>query len=184
MRTPGTVASRVRGILAYLERRRVHVDATLRLLDESVDIDAMPNKRPPRRVKLGELGRMIRSADGEHKSSRADRRRGMLRELRGALRLAPESRARLSICHAICATANGRHDRGSDSRADHRRGSRNRSGTPDDHLPASTAEIGYSPRQGWLPLFNDVLLNGVACALPMSRVQSHQRHKKSEQIFS
>ena len=83
---------------------RIHVDATLRLLDESVDIDAIPNKRPPRRIKLfrqGKLGRMIldalRNADGERKSSRADRRRGMLRELRGALRLAPESRARLSI---------------------------------------------------------------------------------------
>ena len=39
-----------------------HVDATLRLLDPSVEIDAIPNKRLPRRIKLfrqGELGRMI-----------------------------------------------------------------------------------------------------------------------------
>ena len=39
-----------------------HVDATLRLLDPSVDIDAIPTKRPRKRVKLfrqGELGRMI-----------------------------------------------------------------------------------------------------------------------------
>ena len=39
-----------------------HVDATLRLLDPSVEIDAIPNNRLPRRVKLfrqGELGRMI-----------------------------------------------------------------------------------------------------------------------------
>ena len=39
-----------------------HVDATLRLLDPSVDIDAIPNKRIRKRIKLfrqGELGRMI-----------------------------------------------------------------------------------------------------------------------------
>jgi hypothetical protein len=39
-----------------------HVDATLRLLDPSVDIDAIPNKRPRKRIKLfrqGELGRLI-----------------------------------------------------------------------------------------------------------------------------
>jgi hypothetical protein len=39
-----------------------HVDATLRLLDPSVDIDAIPNKRIVKRIKLfrqGELGRMI-----------------------------------------------------------------------------------------------------------------------------
>ena len=39
-----------------------HVDATLRLLDPSVEIDAIPNKRLPKRLKLfrqGELGRLI-----------------------------------------------------------------------------------------------------------------------------
>ena len=39
-----------------------HVDATLRLLDPSVDIDAIPNRRRPKRIKLfrqGELGRLI-----------------------------------------------------------------------------------------------------------------------------
>jgi hypothetical protein len=39
-----------------------HVDATLRLLDPSVDIDAIPNRRIVKRIKLfrqGELGRMI-----------------------------------------------------------------------------------------------------------------------------
>ena len=48
-----------------------HVDATLRLLDPSVEIDAIPNKRRPKRIKLfrqGELGRLIlgvlRKADG------------------------------------------------------------------------------------------------------------------------
>ena len=30
----------------------MHVDATLRLLDESIDIHAIPNKRPPKRIKL------------------------------------------------------------------------------------------------------------------------------------
>jgi hypothetical protein len=41
-----------------------HVDATLRLLDPSVDIDAIPTKRPRKRIKLfrqGELGRLILS---------------------------------------------------------------------------------------------------------------------------
>ena len=39
-----------------------HVDATLRLLDPSIDIDQIPNKRPRKRIKLfrqGELGRLI-----------------------------------------------------------------------------------------------------------------------------
>lgn len=39
-----------------------HVDATLRLLDPSVDIDAIPSKRIVKRIKLfrqGELGRLI-----------------------------------------------------------------------------------------------------------------------------
>ena len=39
-----------------------HVDATLRLLDPAVDIDAIPNKRTVKRIRLfqqGELGRLI-----------------------------------------------------------------------------------------------------------------------------
>lgn len=39
-----------------------HVDATLRLLDPTVDINAIPNKRIVKRIKLfrqGELGRLI-----------------------------------------------------------------------------------------------------------------------------
>ena len=39
-----------------------HVDATLRLLDPSIDIDQIPNKRLTRRIKLfrqGELGGLI-----------------------------------------------------------------------------------------------------------------------------
>jgi len=50
--------------LRHCRESLVHVDATLRLLDDSIDIDAIPNKRLPRRVKLfgqGELGRMILS---------------------------------------------------------------------------------------------------------------------------
>jgi hypothetical protein len=42
-----------------------HVDATLRLLNSSVDIEAIPNKRIIRRIKLfrqGELGRLILGA--------------------------------------------------------------------------------------------------------------------------
>ncbi len=43
----------------------VHVDATLKLLDPSIEVDAIRNKRLPRRIKLfrqGELGRMILDA--------------------------------------------------------------------------------------------------------------------------
>lgn len=39
-----------------------HVDATLRLLDPSIETDAIPTKRPVKRIKLfrqGELGRLI-----------------------------------------------------------------------------------------------------------------------------
>lgn len=50
----------------------VHVDATLHLLDPGVSTEAIPNKRPQKRIKLfrqGELGRMIvdalRNAQGE-----------------------------------------------------------------------------------------------------------------------
>jgi ABC-type antimicrobial peptide transport system permease subunit len=48
--------------LRYRKEALGHVDATLRLLDPSVDIDAIPNKRIVRRIKLfrqGELGRLI-----------------------------------------------------------------------------------------------------------------------------
>jgi hypothetical protein len=58
--------------LRHLRESLVHVDATLRLLDPDVDVEKIPNKRPPKRVKLfrqGELGRMIldalRQAKGE-----------------------------------------------------------------------------------------------------------------------
>jgi hypothetical protein len=51
--------------LRHREELLGHVDATLRLLDPSVDLDAIPNKRIVRRVKLfrqGELGRLILGA--------------------------------------------------------------------------------------------------------------------------
>jgi hypothetical protein len=62
-----TIASEIVSLERQLRHCReslVHVDATLRLLDDSIDLDAIPNKRLPRRVKLfgqGELGRMILS---------------------------------------------------------------------------------------------------------------------------
>lgn len=62
------LASEIVQLERQLRHRREslgHVDATLRLLDPSVDIDAIPNKRPRKRVKLfrqGELGRMILKA--------------------------------------------------------------------------------------------------------------------------
>jgi hypothetical protein len=48
--------------LRHCRESLVHVDATLRLLDESIDVSSIPNKRLTRRVKLfgqGELGRLI-----------------------------------------------------------------------------------------------------------------------------
>lgn len=58
--------------LRHRREQLAHVDATLRILDSSVDTDAIPNKRLSRRVKLfgqGELGRLIldalRQAGGE-----------------------------------------------------------------------------------------------------------------------
>lgn len=59
------LASEIVQLERQLRHRREslgHVDATLRLLDPSVDIDAIPTKRPRKRIKLfrqGELGRMI-----------------------------------------------------------------------------------------------------------------------------
>ena len=69
----------ISGEIVQLERQirhrkemLVHVDATLKLLDPSVEVDTIPNKKPPQRIKLfrqGELGRMIidalRRAGGE-----------------------------------------------------------------------------------------------------------------------
>lgn len=70
-----TIASEIVQLERQVRHRKellVHVDATLRLLDPTMDIDAIPNKRPPQRIKLfrqGELGRMIidaiRRAGGE-----------------------------------------------------------------------------------------------------------------------
>ena len=58
--------------LRHLRESLVHVDATLRLLDDSIEPGDIRPKRAPRRIKLfrqGELGRMIlgalRDAQGE-----------------------------------------------------------------------------------------------------------------------
>jgi hypothetical protein len=58
--------------LRHLKESLVHVDATLLLLDPGSSPEAIPNKRPVKRIKLfrqGELGRMIlgafRDAEGE-----------------------------------------------------------------------------------------------------------------------
>lgn len=48
--------------LRHCRESLVHVDATLRLLDSTSEPEAIPNKRPAKRIKLfrqGELGRMI-----------------------------------------------------------------------------------------------------------------------------
>lgn len=65
----GELASEVLQLERQLRHRKellVHVDATLRLLDPSIELDSIPNKRlDPKRVKLfgqGQLGRLIRDA--------------------------------------------------------------------------------------------------------------------------
>lgn len=63
-----TLASEIVELERQLRHRReslVHVDATLKLLDPSIEIDAIPNKRLPKRIKLfrqGELQRLILGA--------------------------------------------------------------------------------------------------------------------------
>lgn len=74
-----TLASEIVQLERQLRHRKEslgHVDATLRLLDPAVDIDAIPNKRQAKRIKLfrqGELGRLIldalRKADGKPQST-------------------------------------------------------------------------------------------------------------------
>ncbi len=70
-----TIASEIVHLQAQLRHRKdmlVHVDATLQLLDPSIEPGAIRNKRRPKRIKLfrqGELGRLIlgalRQADGQ-----------------------------------------------------------------------------------------------------------------------
>ena len=63
-----TIASEIVQLERQLRHRKdmlVHVDATLKLLDPSIEVEDIPNKRPPKRIKLfrqGELGRMILDA--------------------------------------------------------------------------------------------------------------------------
>ena len=66
------------GQLRHRRNMLVHDDATLKLLDPSIETDDIPNKRLPKRIKLfrqGELGRMIlgvlRDADGQPISTAA-----------------------------------------------------------------------------------------------------------------
>lgn len=60
-----TIASEIIQLERQIRHRKdmlVHVDATLRLLDPSIQVDSIPPKRPPTNINLfrqGELGRMI-----------------------------------------------------------------------------------------------------------------------------
>lgn len=75
-----TIAAEIVHLKRQLRHRKehlVHVDATIRLLDPSIETDAIPNKRLVKRVKLfrqGELGRLIldtlRRAEGAPMSAR------------------------------------------------------------------------------------------------------------------
>lgn len=75
-----SLASEIEQLERQIRHRRdllVHVDATLKLLDPSIEVDAIPTKRPQKRIKLfrqGELGRTIidiirRSPDGSASSA-------------------------------------------------------------------------------------------------------------------
>ncbi len=57
--------AQLEGQLRHRKETLVHVDATLRLLDPSIQPQEIPNKRPSKRIKFfrqGELGRMILDA--------------------------------------------------------------------------------------------------------------------------
>lgn len=76
-----TIASEIVQLERQLRHRREslgHVDATLRLLDPSIEPGAIPNKRPVKNITLfrqGELGRLIldalRTAEGKPLSTAA-----------------------------------------------------------------------------------------------------------------
>jgi hypothetical protein len=58
------LASEIIQLERQLRHRRdmlVHVDATLRIFDPSVDVAAIPNKRPPKRVMLFRAGELTRA---------------------------------------------------------------------------------------------------------------------------
>lgn len=60
-----SLAAEIKDLKRQLKQRSdwlIHVDATLRLLDPNINVDSIPPKRPPQRIKLfrqGELGRLI-----------------------------------------------------------------------------------------------------------------------------
>lgn len=63
-----TIASEIIQLERQVRHRKdmlSHVDATLKILDPSIEIDTIPNKRLPKKVNLfraGELGRLVRDA--------------------------------------------------------------------------------------------------------------------------
>lgn len=63
--------AQLRNKLQWAESQLKHLDATIQIFEPGCDPDAIPNKRPKKRIKLfrqGELGRLIldalRTADG------------------------------------------------------------------------------------------------------------------------
>jgi hypothetical protein len=59
-----TLASEIVQLERQLRHRRdmlVHVDATLKILDPAIDIEAIPNKRRPQRVMLFRAGELTRA---------------------------------------------------------------------------------------------------------------------------
>lgn len=61
-----TIAAEIVQLERQVRHRKellVHVDATLRLLDPAMDIDAIPNKRPPQRIKLFRQGELVCDSD-------------------------------------------------------------------------------------------------------------------------
>lgn len=61
----GTIAAEIMQLERQLRHRKdmlMHVDATLRLLDPSIEVEDIPRKRPPKNINLfrsGELSRLV-----------------------------------------------------------------------------------------------------------------------------
>jgi CII-binding regulator of phage lambda lysogenization HflD len=94
-----TLASEIVQLERQLRHRRdmlVHVDATLKFLDPSIDTEAIPNKRVPKRIMLfraGELTRAVMDAMRQH--DRPVALVEIVEALMKAKGLGPDSRAAL-----------------------------------------------------------------------------------------
>ena len=95
-----TVASEIIQLERQLRHRRnmlVHIDATLKIFDPDVDVAAIPNKRPPKRVMLFRQGELTRAVFDAMRQHGAPASLGQIVEsVMKAQKLGPDSRTALS----------------------------------------------------------------------------------------